>query len=188
MGKKIESISKSRKKISRRNIFIFTLFGIITSASFILTFYNFQFVEQGSHDSIIIYGNVKREVNITLFQLKSQYQQVVNQMFYFINKKGVSWEETYTGAVIWDIFVKEDCLNPNSTSFQFIAADAYAGPPINISVIQNSNSVILAYEKEGNPMAGLPDEGPIKAIVNRSLFPDWNTKYNVRNVVAINIY
>lgn len=187
--------SKHRIKdfLSKRNISIFILFVIIIGASIGLTIYNLQLVEKytndGSEITIEIYGNVKREVNITLTQLKSDYQQVINQKFYFINDFGNTWSDNYSGAVIWDIFNKEDCLNPNSTRFRFEASDLYTSRNILFSLVeQNPELVLLAYERNGIAMGGEPDKGPIEGIVNRSLFPDWNTIYTAKHVVAIRVY
>lgn len=184
---------KIRDFLSKRNASIFILFGIIIGASIGLTIYNLQFIEKqfngNTEISIKIYGNVKKEVNITLSQLKSNYQQVINQRFYFINDFGNIWSDNYSGAVIWDIFIKEDCLNPNSTRFRFEASDLYVSRNILFSLVeQNPELVLLAYERNGMPMGGEPDRGPIEGIVNRSLFPDWNTVYTAKHTVAIRIY
>jgi hypothetical protein len=186
------SDSKLKKsiKLTRRNIVIILILSITVFLSIILTLYNLQFVEQGSRDKIRIYGNVKREVNITLFEIKAEYQQVINQKFDFINDFGSVYDDYFTGAQVWDIFIQNDLLNANSRQIRFYGYDGYTHTEaINISIIKNNPSlVILAYEENGISLGTPPDDGPIKSVVNRSLYPTWNSRFSVRNLAAIVVY
>jgi len=185
---------KIKDFLSKRNISIFILFGIIIGASIGLTIYNLQLLEEYTNDGseiiIKIYGNVKREVNITITQLKSDYQQVINQEFHSINSVGSTFKNNYTGAQVWDILNKSECLNPNSTRIRFVSNDGYTHEKtIQISLTQQyPHLMILAYEKNGIPYGEISDEGPIKVMVNRSLFPEWSTQYDVKDVGFIVVY
>jgi len=188
---------KIRDFLSKRNVSIFILFGIIIGASIGLTIYNLQLLEQYSNNgngsteiSIKITGNVNREVIINLTQLKSEYKQVINQAFYSINSVGSTFKNNYTGAQVWDILSKSKCLNPNSTRIRFISNDGYTHEKtIQISLTQQyPHLMILAYEKNGIPFGEISDEGPIKVMVNRSLFPEWSTQYDVKDVGFIVVY
>lgn len=152
-------------------------------------FHNIQRTFGDDDDLVLtIKGNVNRELQITVSDIKSEkYQQIKDRKFHFINAIGREFDGVYSGASLWSILIEENLLSEDAISFLFIGADGYyAETSLNLTLAENNTEqIILAYEKDGEP---LYSEGPIKSIVDYEVIPDEiTTHYAVKYLKTIMI-
>jgi DMSO/TMAO reductase YedYZ molybdopterin-dependent catalytic subunit len=186
--------------MERRNFFILVAAIIIGMSAFWLSLYAFIILDIdplqniknifGGEDivAVTIKGNVKRELPLTVSDIKSdKYQQVEDRTFHIVNAIGREYDLTFSGASLWSILEVEDILNNDASTFLFIGGDGYyAETPLSLELAQNfTDQVILAYEQDGQPLFL---DGPIRSVVDHELIPNKaNTHYAINNLKTIYI-
>ncbi|TXT65006.1 MAG: hypothetical protein BAJALOKI1v1_480015 [Promethearchaeota archaeon] len=126
---------------------------------------------------------------VTVSQLKSlTFQQVFNKPFTIMNRYLNQYTIIYSGVSLWSVLDRLDLLTrpAEQLSFQFYAADGYKSPsPLSLVIAKNyTTSVILAYEKNGQPLL---DEGPIRSVIEQSVMPEglFSSQYCVKMLTRI---
>jgi len=176
-------------KMKKRNFYILVAAIIIGMSVFWLSLSAFIILDiDPLQEGVIIKGNVKRELQLTVSDIKSEkYQQVKDKTFHIVNAIGREYDLVFSGACLWSILEAENILNNDATSFLFIGADGYyAETPLPLSLAQNfTEQIILAYEQLGEPLFQILD-GPIRSIVDHEVIPDKaNTHYAIKNLKII---
>ncbi|MFX1355029.1 MAG: hypothetical protein ACFFGP_13820, partial [Promethearchaeota archaeon] len=111
--------------MQKRNFKILVASIIICISIFWLTLYAFIIIEPSKNifvgeDVVVvtIKGNVNRELELTVSDIKSnKYQQVMDRTFHIVNAIGREYDLIFSGASLWSIFEEEDILNPGSSTF-----------------------------------------------------------------------
>jgi len=181
-----------------RNFKILVASIIIGMSIFWLTLYAFVIFEIdplqhiktifGGEDVVVvtIKGNVNRELELTVSDIKSdEYQQVEDKTFHIVNAIGREYDLVFSGASLWSILEVENILNAESSSFLFIGGDGYyAETPLSLELAQNyTEQIILAYEEDGQPLFL---DGPIISAVDHEVIPEKaNTHYTIKNLKII---
>jgi hypothetical protein len=181
--------------MEKRNFYILIGSVVLGMSVFWLSVYSFIILDVDPFQNlfrdpnepvITIKGNVIQEYEFTLAELKSdKYLQIIDKMFHFINAIGYEYDLIFSGVSLWSLFEVENILNEDSSTFLFIGGDGfYAETSLPISLAENNPyQVILAYEKDGQPLLY---EGPIRSIVDYELIPDKaTTHYAVSNLKTI---
>ena len=184
--------------MEKRNFNIFVACIIVGMSVFWLSVYSFTILDVdplqniknifGEEENVVvtIKGNVIEEFELKLSDLKSdRYQQVLNKVFHIVNAIGREFDVIYSGVPLWSILEVENLLNPDSSTFLFIGGDGYyAETPLPISLAEdNQDQVILAYEKDGQPIFF---DGPVVSVVDHELIPDKaNTHYTIKYLKTI---
>lgn len=179
--------------MQKRNFKILVASIIICISIFWLTLYAFIIIEPSKNifvgeDVVVvtIKGNVNRELELTVSDIKSNnYQQVMDRTFHIVNAIGREYDLIFSGASLWSIFEEEDILNPGSSTFFLMGGDGYnAETPLPISLAQNfTEQIILAYEQDGQPIFF---DGPIVSVIDHIVIPDKaNTHYMIKYLKTI---
>ncbi|MBD3254219.1 MAG: molybdopterin-dependent oxidoreductase [Candidatus Lokiarchaeota archaeon] len=154
------------------------------------------FLEGESEDEqtvVIIRGNIKEELRLSISDLKSDEYKQVTDDFDFKNSYGTEWTDEYTGTTLWSILEEEGILESDASTFLFVGQDGYESPePLSIEDIakQHENDVILAYKIEGERLSN--DIGPVRSVIDRDVIehlePDhWNSQFAVKSVKYVEI-
>jgi DMSO/TMAO reductase YedYZ molybdopterin-dependent catalytic subunit len=119
----------------------------------------------GTEGTLQLTGAVNNQVNVTVGELKTFPQstlQVTLTSSSNIEENGVF---NYTGVAVRDI-LEQAGVTENTTSVYLQASDGYGATLSFQEVMQNEN-IILAYEKNGEPMKHLTEggEGPIRLVI-----------------------
>jgi len=149
--------------------------------------------EEQADDEIVlvITGNVKEELKLTLSEIKSdKYNQVKGKIFKIVTQVEPHYYK-YSGVTLWSILETEGILEfaGAGTTFTFIGSDGYESPePLSLKDVAEKyeDDVILAYEKDGNP---LYEEGPIRSVIDDDAIPpgEYSSQYSVSNLVEVRI-
>ncbi len=148
--------------------------------------------EEDNEIIITIKGNVKKELELTLSDIKSNKYKQITAVFNFKNSYGTESENEYTGTTLWSILITEGILNSDSSTFLFIGKDRYTSPtPLSIKDVAKDyeNQVILAYEQNNVPIT---DDGPVRSVIDREVIdaeaPGYpNSQFSVKNLKYIEI-
>lgn len=128
-------------------------------------FYFYMRQNAGTEGSLQLTGAVNNPVNITVSELKTFPQstlQVTLTSSSNIEDNGIF---NYTGIPVRDILEQADVAE-NATSVYIQAADGY-GTTLTLQEVMQNENIILAYEKDGEPMKSLTEggEGPIRLVI-----------------------
>ncbi|MFX1570159.1 MAG: molybdopterin-dependent oxidoreductase [Promethearchaeota archaeon] len=150
-------------------------------------FYHIKTTFGGENTKVLtIKGNVNRELQLSVADLKSdKYDQILDKNFHFLNAIGREFDEIYSGTSLWSILEEENILNEDASSFLFVGGDGYwAETSLPLAMAENnSDQVIIAYEKDGDPIYF---DGPLRSIVDHELIPDKaNTHYAIKYLKTI---
>ena len=184
--------------MQKRNFYIFVASVIIGLSIFWLSLYALIILDIdplykiknifGGEDVVVvtIKGNVNRELQLTVSDIKSdKYQQVKDRTFHIIKANGKEYDLVFSGACLWSILEEEAILNSDSSTFLFMGGDGYnAETPLPLSLAQNyTELIILAYEQDGQPIFF---DGPIISVVDHIVVPDKaNTHYMIKYLKTI---
>ena len=138
---------------------------------------------------VVITGNVKEELKLTLSEIKSdKYNQVKDKVFKIVTRVEPHYY-VYSGATLWSILESEGILEDDATTFTFVGEDGYESPePLSLIDVaeQYENDVILAYEYDGEL---LYEDGPIRSVIDDDAIPpgEYSSQYSVSNLVEVRI-
>jgi len=138
---------------------------------------------------VVITGNVKEELKLTLSEIKSdKYNQVKDKVFKIVTRVE-PYYYVYSGATLWSILESEGILEDDATTFTFVGEDGYESPePLLLIDVaeQYESDVILAYEYDGEP---LYEDGPIRSVIDDDAIPpgEHSSQYSVSNLVEVRI-
>lgn len=134
-------------------------------------------------------SGVKDDLVLTMSDLTSDdYTQIIDGSFRI--KTTVEYHDyVYSGVSLWSILEEEDLLEDDASTFNFVGADGYEPPfPLPLDVAEdNPNDVILAYEKDGEPLF---EQGPVRSVIDHDAlkpYYQYSSQYSVQQLVIVEI-
>lgn len=146
-----------------------------------------QITDPAERDITIKGNGVTNTLTLSLIDLKStDYHQVSNRLFHFVNAIGREFDKTYSGVSLWSILETENILKPSASTFLFVGNDGFQSKePLSLQLAEdNLDDVILAYEEDGQPIF---NGGPVRSVVDYDVIPDEITTHfwvqNLRYII-----
>ncbi|MFA5365271.1 MAG: molybdopterin-dependent oxidoreductase [Candidatus Bathyarchaeia archaeon] len=160
---------------------VVVLFVVFVVAAVPLYFYLHSGGEQ--EGTLQIKGLVSNPYNLTISELRalpSSNIEVTLDSSTHLDEEGTF---TYTGVTLWSLLESAD-VSVDASSVYVKAIDGY-GLTLRLTDVQHDSSVLLVYEKDGQPLVALADggEGPIRLVIGSDQYAQrW-----VKSVVALDV-
>jgi DMSO/TMAO reductase YedYZ molybdopterin-dependent catalytic subunit len=160
---------------------VIVLFVVFVVAAVPLYFYLHSGGEQ--EGTLQIEGLVSNPFNLTVSELQALPSSSIDVTLDSSTHQDEEGTFTYTGVTLWSILESAD-VSENASSVYVQAIDGY-GTTLRLSDVQQDSSILLVYEKDGQPLAPLAEggEGPIRLIIGSDQYAQrW-----VKSVVTLQV-